>query len=56
MNTFSLTVEGLTKALTVVNALAERSQWFEFEPYPGDDYAIAVKVENRELLAKLVRS
>lgn len=37
-------------ALDVINKLVNQSQWFVFEPLPGDTYEIIVKEENEHML------
>lgn len=39
-----------TLAKAMILKLAGMSQWFEFEPYPDDQYLITVKAENKHLL------
>ena len=54
LKTKTIVVEGRAWATAVVTGLVLRSQWFEFEPLPDDEYLITVKVENTGLLDLLI--
>jgi hypothetical protein len=56
MRTFALTVTSLFVAQDIVHDLLVRSQWFQVEPLPDDQYEITVKTENEALLKRLVGS
>ncbi len=53
METFALTVDAeiLKKVLAKI---IDRSQYFSVEPLPDCQYEVAVKVENKVLLEKIV--
>lgn len=53
MRTYSLVLLGMEHTKQVVLRLIARSQWFELEPLPDDEWEIKVKEENRELLHSL---
>lgn len=50
MNTIHNYIVGQAVAQAIVNQLVKSSAWFEFEPYPDDEYKITVKPENQHLL------
>lgn len=47
-------ITGENETTTVVSGLIKRSQWFEVTPLPHNQWLVAVKVENRDMLADLI--
>ena len=54
MKTYTVTVNGLGFVQAVIARLADRSQWFTFEPLPDDDYEVTVKAENKGMIDRIV--
>lgn len=50
LRTASKRVSGAGAAHALILKLAGRSQWFQYEPLPYDEYDISVKAENAHLL------
>lgn len=50
MQTATKIIKGSSAATGLILKLAGMSQWFQFEPYPEDDYRITVKAEVAHLL------
>lgn len=55
MRTYAQTIKGTARAQSVVRALVDASQWFQFEPLPNDVFEITVMAENKALLQRLAK-